>query len=89
MIANFMQLPYNFKPAKLILCIAPTNFFILYEMFHARVPNRLLKGLQFIAAALSEQFHPSIAQVPNRARHLEPTGNLPDAVPKPDALHPA
>src|SRR5437762_7889636 len=89
MIANFMELPYNFKPAKLIFCIAPTDFFVLYEMIHARFPNRLLKSLQLIAAAFSEQFHPAIGQIPNGASHLEPAGDLPDAIAEPDALHPA
>src|SRR2546423_8749430 len=88
MMANFMSLPYNFKPAKFIFCVAPANVFVLNKMVHARLPNRLLKGLQFIAAAFGEQFYPAIGQIPHCAGQLESTGNRSDRIAKPDALHP-
>src|SRR6266498_3272370 len=89
MMANFMSLPYDFKPAKFIFGFAPANVFVLNKMVHARFANRLLKGLQLITGSFSEQFHAAIGQISDRPGHLEPAGDRPDGISKADALHPA
>src|SRR5690349_11077608 len=87
-IANFMfRLPYNFKPAKLILRIAPTHCFFLYKVAQSRIPDGLTEGLQLVLHAFSDQFDSAVAHVPDTSGDFKAGGNGLHCITKTHTLH--
>src|SRR6266704_428210 len=83
------MLSYDFKPAKVILCFAPTHLFLLDKMFQAGFPNPLPKCVHLIFVAFCHQLYPAIGQIAHRPSHFEFVGDFPDAIAEADALDPA
>src|SRR5689334_15363676 len=88
MIANFMSLlPYDFKPAILVLAFGPLDLFMTNEMVESRRANRLPECFQFVSRAFGEQLDAAIRQVTNHAGDFKTSGGRFYRIAKANTLH--
>jgi len=72
-----------------IFCFAPIYTFVADKASKSCATDGVTKCLQFPAATLGNQFHPSVRQIADGANDFKTGGDGFRSVTKPDALHEA